>query len=49
MYSFENREMDAYFQGLPALIQHAIIMCDLKPQTLDELKNLAETMIGERL
>ena len=47
MYSFENREMDAYFQSLPALIQHSIIMCDLKPKTLEELKTLAETMTGE--
>lgn len=47
MYSFENREMDAYFQGLSPLIQHSIIMCDLKPQTLEELKSLAETMTGE--
>ena len=47
MYSFENREMDAYFQSLPALIQHSIIMCDLKPNTLEELKPPAETKTGE--
>lgn len=44
MYSFENREMDEYFQTLPALIQHSIIMCDIKPRTLDELKNLAQSL-----
>lgn len=44
MYSFENREMDEFFQTLSPLIQHSIIMCDLKPRTLEELRNLADTM-----
>lgn len=44
MYSFENREMDEFFQTLSPLIQHSIIMCDLKPKTLDELRTLADTM-----
>lgn len=44
MFSFENREMDEYFQTLPALVQHSIIMCDIKPRTLQELQNLAETL-----
>ena len=42
-----NLQCTAYFQSLPALIQHSIIMCDLKPNTLEELKTLAETMTGE--
>lgn len=44
MFSFENREMDEYFQTLPALVQHAIIMCDLKPRNLQELRELAESL-----
>ncbi len=44
MYSFENREMDEFFQTLSPLVQHSIIMCDLKPKTLDELRTLADTM-----
>ena len=44
MYSFDNREMDEFFQTLSPLIQHSIIMCDLKPRTLEELQKLAETM-----
>ncbi len=48
MYSFENREMDEYFQSLPAMVQHTIIMCDIKPQTLDELRSLAEGMTSGR-
>jgi len=44
VYSFDNREMDEFFQTLPALIQHSIIMCDIKPRTLDELKNLARSL-----
>ena len=46
MYSFYNREMDEFFQTLPPLVQHSIIMCDIKPQTLQELRNLAETLAG---
>ena len=48
MYSFENREMDEFFQTLSPLIQHSIIMCDLKPRTLEELRTLAGTMAQER-
>lgn len=44
MYSFENREMDEFFQSLSPLVQHSIIMCDLKPRTLEELRTLAGTM-----
>lgn len=44
MYSFENREMDEFFQTLAPLVQHSIIMCDIKPRTLEELRNLAETL-----
>ena len=48
MYSFNNREMNEYFQGLSPLIQHSIIMCDVKPQTLDELRSLAENMASRQ-
>lgn len=44
MYSFENREMDEFFQSLSPLVQHSIIMCDIKPRTLEELKVLAGTL-----
>ena len=48
MYSFENREMDEIFKTLSPLIQHSIIMCDLKPRTLEELRTLANTMTQEK-
>lgn len=44
MYSFENREMDEFFQSLSPLVQHSIIMCDIKSRTLEELKVLAGTL-----
>ena len=47
MFSFDNREMDAYFQSLSPMVQHTIIMCGVKPRNLEELRNLAEGITGE--
>ena len=46
MFSFDNREMDAYFQSLSPMVQHTIIMCGVKPRNLAELRNLAEGITG---
>ena len=45
MFSFDNREMDEFFQTLSPLVQHSIIMCDIKPRTLEEWRTLAATLV----
>lgn len=44
MYGYNSLEMDQYFYSLPPLVQQAILSSDIKPETLDELRNLAGTL-----
>lgn len=44
MYGFDDLEMDQYFYSLPPLVQQAIRDSDIRPETLNELRNLAGTL-----
>lgn len=44
MYGFDDLTMDQYFYSLPPLVQQAILSSEVRPQTLDELRNLVGTL-----
>lgn len=44
MYGYNNLEMDQYFYSLPPLVQQAILNSDIRPETLDQLRDLAGTL-----
>lgn len=44
VYGFDSLEMDQYFYALPPLVQQAILDSDIRPETLEELRNLAGTL-----